>query len=292
LDELTTENERLLSWSTSSDKAVTVLRDVIQLDMTKYKATLTSNTIERRSDLGGVVEEILKYSLTSDDSRIDVVLRFRNKNLSRYQLFVDEGTPVYAQPQTSILDAAKKLLERYIAYSGASYLEEMSGLLASVNETENVELTRDNIKLEISVSGDRKEILWMYTENGVEFSPKSLSLVFENRVLNELIDGWFLFTVGSTEVNISSEEAIEIARNYVKDFTWTADGVEVSDFTVLEEPVSAVFHATPREEPLALVPYWYVTLYLDKTYPGGVNQIAVGVWADTGEVAQVRTLSG
>jgi hypothetical protein len=75
-------------------------------------------------------------------------------------------------------------------------------------------------------------------------------------------------------------------------FTWEADGAVVSDFSVLEEPVSAVFHPTLREAGLALIPYWEVTLYLDKAYPGGVNRIVVGVWADTGEVRRINTLSG
>jgi len=78
----------------------------------------------------------------------------------------------------------------------------------------------------------------------------------------------------------------------VRDFTWKADGEVVSDFNVLEEPVSAVFHPTLRSSGLALVPYWEVTLYLDKVYAGGVNRLGVGVWADTGEVRRVRTLSG
>jgi DNA-binding transcriptional ArsR family regulator len=291
LDKLTTENQQLLSWSTSSDKAVTVLRDVIQLDMTKYKATLTSDTIERRADLGGVVEENLKYSLASNESRIDVALRFRNKNLSRYQLFVDEGEPLYAQPQANILDFTANLLERYSAYSNAPYLEEMSNIFALVSETKNIEITQDNMKLNISVSGDNTKFMWLYTGNGVDFSPKSLSLSFENGVLKELLDGWFLFKIGSTEVNISRDEAIAIARNAVKNFTWQANGVEVSDFTVLEEPVSALFHPIPRED-LTLIPYWYVTLYLDKVYPDGVNRLAVGLWADDGEVAEVKALSG
>ncbi|MBM4400674.1 MAG: hypothetical protein FJ045_01860 [Crenarchaeota archaeon] len=205
-----------------------------------------------------------------------------------------EGSPIYAQPQPYIiLDAAKNLLQRFRYYEGASYLEEMSSILASVNETGNIEITEGNTKLKVSISGDKAEVLWLYTENGVDFSPKSLSLVFENQVLKELTDGWFLFTIGSTEVKIASEEeAIEIARNSGEDFTWTADGVVVSDFNVLEEPVSAVFHPTLREQGLALVPYWEVTLYLDKVYPGGVNRIAVGVWADTGEVRRIRALSG
>jgi len=53
-----------------------------------------------------------------------------------------------------------------------------------------------------------------------------------------------------------------------------------------------VFHPIPRGQNLKLIPYWYIILYLDKVYPGGVNRIAVGVWADTGTVDQIRTLSG
>jgi len=290
---LESKYNQLLSWSAGTDKAIIFLRDVIQIDITEYQATLLSNTVESRSDLGGVVEQILRYSLTNSESKIDVVLRFRNNKLSRYQISLLEGSPLYAQAQPySILDAAKNLLQRFRLYEDASYLEEMSKILASVNETENIEITEGNTKLNVSISGDNAEVLWLYTENGVDFSPKSLSLVFENHILKELTDGWFLFTIGSTEVNISNEEAIQIARNAVQGFTWEADGVVVSGFSVLEEPVSAVFHPTLREEGLALVPYWEVTLYLDKAYPGGINRIVVGVWADTGEVRRITTLSG
>jgi hypothetical protein len=191
------------------------------------------------------------------------------------------------------VDIVKNLLGRLSSFESTSYLEAMSAMLASVNGTENAEVTAGNIKLQVSVSGDTTKFLWLYTENGVDFSPKSLSLVFENRVLEELTDGYYLFTIGTTEVSVATEEeAIAIARNAVKGFTWEADGVVVSDFNVLEEPVSAIFHPTLREEGLALVPYWEVTLYLDKAYPGGVNRIAVGVWADTGEVRRITTLSG
>ena len=291
-EDLESKYDQLLSWSTGTNDAITFLQDVLQIDITEYHASLLSNTVEVRSDLGGVVEEILRYSLTNSENQIDVVFRFRNRQLSRYQMYLFEGSPIYAQAQPyTVLDAAKNLLQRFRSFGDTSYLEEMSNLLASVNETENVEKTEGNTKLKISISGANTEVLWMYTENGVDFSAKSLSLVFENNVLTQLTDGWFLFKIGSTTVNLSSEEAIEIARNSAEGFTWTADGAVVSGFTVLEEPVSAVFHPTPREEALALVPYWYVTLYLDRVYPGGVNRIAVGVWADTGDVAVIKALS-
>jgi predicted transcriptional regulator len=300
LNQLSSEHElleskydQLLSWSAGADDAITFLQDVIQIDITEYHASLLSNTVEVHSYLSGVVEETLRYSLANSESQIDVVFRFRNKQLSRYQMYLFEGSPIYAEPQPyTMLDAAKSLLQRLSSFNVAPYLEEMSSLLASVTEIENVEIVEGNTKLKVSISGDNAEILWLYTEDGVDFSPKSLSLVFENHVLKELTDGWFLFSIGSTEVNVSSEEAIEIARNSAEDFTWTADGVVVSDFNVLEAPVSAMFHPTTREEALALVPYWEVTLYLDKVYPGGINRIAVGIWADTRQVRRVRNLSG
>jgi len=292
-EELESKYDQLLTWSASTDDAITFLQDVIQVDTAQYQSTLLSNTVEVRSDLGGVVEEILKYSLTNSESQIDVVLRFRNRALSRYQMNVFEESPIYAEPQSfSVLDTAKSLLQRLISYNDASYLRDMSNMLASVSEVKDTEVTEGSMKLVISVSGANAEIQWLYTENGVDFPVKSLTLDFENGVLKELTDGWYLFSIGSTEVNVSGEEALEIAKNAVRSFTWAAGGVTVPSFNVLDEPVSVVFHPIPRGQNLKLIPYWYIILYLDKVYPGGVNRIAVGVWADTGTVDQIRTLSG
>jgi hypothetical protein len=131
----------------------------------------------------------------------------------------------------------------------------------------------------------------MYTANGYDNPTKRLRLVFQKNVLQELSDDWFLYKVSDASVNISKELAIQIARNAAKNFQWSANGVTVSDFNVLAEPVSAVFFPHPRTEPLTLVPYWFITLYLDKEYAGGVNSITVGVWADNGEVANIQALS-
>jgi DNA-binding transcriptional ArsR family regulator len=92
-EQVSADNERLLSWGGSPAKVLPFLRDVVYLDMTKYLATLESNIVEYRSDLGGIVEEILKYTLTCEGSKVDVTLRFRNNTLSRYNLYVLEGIP-------------------------------------------------------------------------------------------------------------------------------------------------------------------------------------------------------
>lgn len=294
LQKVQDENERLLTWSTPASIVLPILRDVIKLDMTKYKASLLSDTVEYRSNLGNIIEETMKYSLTSNESSIDVSLRFRNNHFSRYQLFIDEdgGSPLYSQPQpTNFLTAARDILERYRSYKNESYLEDAVSLLSSATGVESNETVLDHTKLTISTSGDTVDMMLLYVENGVDFAPKSLRLVFENQILRELLDGWFLFSIGNTEVNVSPQEAIEIARTAVVDFTWKYNGAEVGNFTVLQQPVSVAFHPSPKTA-LDLVPYWFVTLYLDKVYPGGVNRLGVGVWADTGEVDSIITLSG
>ena len=164
----------------------------------------------------------------------------------------------------------------------------MSSMLALVNTMQSMEIKEGNVKLNVTVSGDDAHVLMMYTENGIDYSPKSLSLIFENRVLKELTDGWFLFTIGSTTVNVSTDRAVELARNALKGYTWNANGDTVSNFKVLSEPVSVIFHPNTKGA-LALYPQWTVTFYLDKVHPGGVNSISVGLWADTGEIAQIKT---
>jgi hypothetical protein len=294
LEKAKSQSQQIISWS-SAERALTIIRDVAQIDTTKYQTTLLRDTIENRSDLDGVLEEILQYSLTTSESKIDLILRFRNNHFSLYQLSLIEGVlpfdPIYIQPQsTDILKATKSLIERYKSISNDPYLEQMSKLLASANEAVN-EQTLGNIKLKMTIYGDNTEVLLTYTANGFDYSAKSLRLLFQKHVLQELSDDWFLYTVSNTQVNITREQAIQIARNIAKNFAWNANGEQVTNFNVLAEPVSAVFFPHPRTETLTLVPYWFVTLYLDKEYPGGVNSITVGVWADTGEVANIQALT-
>jgi hypothetical protein len=291
-DSLAAENQQLLSWGIGTNRVANLLRDVAQIDTTKYKITLLSNTMAYRTDFS-VTEEIIKYSLTSTQSNLDVDFRFRANHLSRYQLTMIESSPIFSQTQpNNILQIAKDTLNRYKTYSGDTYLDEMSNVLSVVNQTQNMAITQGNMKLQITISADTAEFLWMYTEKGLDFSAKSLRMTFQNRVLTALTDGYFLFTVGNTNVAVSQDAAIGIAKNYVKTLTWNIDGKQVSGFNVLDEPVSVELLPHPRGNSVALIPYWYIVMRLDRVYSGGINEVTVGIYADNGQVADVQVLSG
>jgi len=290
LAQLSAENERLLSWNMHTDRAESFLRDVVQLDLTKYYVVLVSNTLEFRSDLGGITEEILKYSLISNESSLDVSLRFRNQTLSLYRMSSVEGSPIYSQRQpTNVLHLTYDLITRYQTFAGASYFGEMRSILENVNKITDAETTVGNMKLQISSEGDDTD-RWLYTIDGIDFPTKGILLRFEGNSLEEFTDSYYLYRIGSTERNVSEEEAIAIAREHAKSISWTVNNNEVKNFTILQEPVETKLWPHPRES-LELVPYWYVTLHLDKIYPGNIDRIGVGIWADTGEISAYTTIS-
>ena len=291
-NQISSEHTKLLGWGSSKDKSFAFLKDVIQLDMTKYYARLVSNTVEYSISLGGITEENLKYILTSDESELDVDFRFRNQTLSRFRFNIIEGVPFFSQQKSSnIIDVADGLLERYQEYAGVSYLGTMRNILTTVNANDYVEIVSGDIKFVLSTEGKDTKMQWMQVANGINFQVKGLELNFKNGYLEMLTDGWFLFNVGSTELNVHEEEAINIAIENTKYYSWIANGVEISEFHILENAVTAIMYPHLRENNLKLIPCWVVTIPLDKVYPGNVNSIVVGVWGDTGEITEFQTIS-
>jgi hypothetical protein len=292
-DTLAAENQQLLSWGMDTHKAAEVIRNITQIDTNRYKISMLSNTMSYRTDFAAT-EENLKYSLSNPLSDLDIDLRFRANHLSRYELTMIESSPLFTSPQPNdVLQNAKYILNRYKTISGDAYLQEMSDLLGAVNRTQDLEVTSGNIKLQITITGITTEFLWMYTQNGVDFNAKSLRMTFQNNILTELTDGYFLFTVANTNVNIDQEEAVRIAKIYAKTLSWDFNGEKVTGFGIQEQPVSVQFVPHPRGgNSVALVPYWYVILRLDKVYVGGINEVTIGLFADTGEVVDVQMLSG
>ncbi len=286
------ENQQLLSWGVGTNKVTSLLGDVAQIDVNSYKTSLLSNTLEYRSDIGAA-EEVIRYSLTSSTSNMDCYFRFRNNHFSRYQLNSIESTPIQIQNQpSSIIENAKATLNRYKLYSGDTYLDDMAGLLEMASSSGSNEMTQGNLKLKIvDDSSGNGRVTWTYTEQGIDYPSKSLDMVFENRVLTELTDGYFLFTIGSTNLNVTQEQAVQIAKDYAKTLTWTIDNQQITGFNVLDQPVSVQLAPHPRSGSTGLIPYWYVVLRLDRTYTGGINTLTVGVFADNGQVVDVQMLS-
>lgn len=273
---------------TVQEKTVAFLTDVVMLDMSQYNVQLISHG-EPLYPPDNIIQEEVRYELLHEDSKVDATFIFENGIFSWCQISHGKESPIYKQAQPSnVIDAAKGLIERYQIYSGSSRFQEMITTLNTVDKMESTTVTLGNIKLQIKVSGLLESFTWFYIYDDIEI--KALSILFDDGAVWTFREHWSAFKVGSTAVYVSEEEAINIAMKAAKDSSWKVNDVEIKDFTILDEHVRAELSMQVRE-PLTLYPHWSVDLSLDKVYPGGVSSIAVGLWADTGEVRYCKALS-
>jgi len=289
---------------TAPEKALMFLEDVVEVDVAKYNATLASNWVDYPPHWGGLAEELVRYNLDGgNESNLRVTCRFREDTIHSYSLQVSKGSPIFAEPQpTSLLDAAKGFLERYRTYSKASYIQEMRSMLDMVDETEDATVTSGNIKLTVlnqeaqnypSEAIDRTLFEWTYTVNGVDAPQNIVRITFDDGAFRSLVNDWNLYNIGSSEVNVSREEAINLARNAAEDYTlriYLENGLTDVEFNLVDEPVKAGLSMYPRET-LTVYPFWRIELYFDKYYYSAYG-VQVGIWADTGEIESCESLSG
>src|SRR5665647_2320766 len=144
------ENQHLLSYGAGTDKVPSFLQNLTQIDSKAYTISLLSNTMQWRTDFGGVAEGVMQYSLTSGTSNLNVNFRFRDNHFSRYELDMIESSPIFTQAQPNdILQNAKYTLARYKTFSGDAYLTNMTDLLNAVSKLDNTEITQGNVKLQV-----------------------------------------------------------------------------------------------------------------------------------------------
>jgi hypothetical protein len=285
--------------SDTPKKALTFLTDVVQLDTSKYNVTLSGYKLSYPtppllSDPAVIVQEDLKYTLEREGSKVNAIFGFKNGTFWWCNLYVVEGAPLYAelQPESEI-GKAEAVLERYHQYNEVPNFQVTRALLDTLTKTESTTVTLGNTKLEVTEDTDSTRFEWSQIYNGVDTT--TVNIRFLNGTLRSFTNSLCLETIGGTDVNISEEQAIQIAVERAKSFSWKAgtdpnNMTEVKDFTVLESPIKAELSMQPREG-TTLYPYWMVDLYLDKVYPGGVSSIEVGLWADTGEIHLIQELS-
>jgi hypothetical protein len=268
--------------TSSSGEVLVFLRDVVSLDLNKCNVTLNLEVTDHPSALYGLEEITGKYTLLSQESKIEVLYRFINKTLTYCLMRVQEGSPQYVKPNfTTMSENAATFLEKYETYVGDPSLEGYRNMLSQIDVTKNATKTINNIKL-TSTNSLISSLDWRNSFNGADYT--GIIISFRNGSFYAFQDDRSYYKIGGTDVNLSKEDAVALALRYAEDLSWELlNGTKVTDFTRVEDEIGAQLLTQPRE-PLMLYPYWLVILPLDKMYPGCITQIMFQVWADTGEV--------
>jgi len=283
---------------TAPEKVLTILEEVVGLDMAKYSAELDLHIQAPFLYFDVLPQEDVKYTLESNESKLEVISALVDEKLYLLNIYINEGSPLTTKPAASPIEMAKDFLDKYPTYSDASYYSTMRSMLDNVEADKNVTETVENIKLEVTITANHTDVRWKYVFNGVEATSKCVVLNFKQGFLDCFIDSWSFWTIGSTDLNVSEEEAIEIAMSAAENHSWNlSSGTTVTEFNIVgvsETSLQIGNYPTENEsrggDPLTLYPGWRVKLYFDKLYPGQVYGLDIGIWADTGEVNDIREL--
>jgi hypothetical protein len=288
---------------TAPEKVLIILEEVVGLDMAKYSTELDFYAQAPFLYFDVLPQEDVKYILEANESKLEVICAFADQKLRSLSIYINDGLPITTQPATIPLEMAKDFLDKYPAYSEASYYSTMRSMLDNVEANKNTTKAVGDIKLEVTVTANRTDFRWKYCFNGVEAASKCVVLNFKDGFLKYFIDTWSLYTIGSTDLIVSEEEAIEIAMNAAEAYSWNVSmggdnpPVTVTEFNIMgvfETELSLGNYPTKDESrggnPLTLYPGWRVKLYFDKLYPGNVYGLSIGIWADTEKVNDISTL--
>ncbi|XES77383.1 MAG: hypothetical protein ACBZ72_00540 [Candidatus Bathyarchaeia archaeon] len=272
----------------AQQNALVFMTDVIGLDLSKYDTDLISNHVEYPSQWGGLAEERVRYSLTCGSlSTLDILFTFVNKTLYGVNVWVDEGEPILTdEPPQSVVSLAGNTLQRSQNFLTSSLTQRMHALLDEASDSSSVEIVSEDMKLVTSVDGNQTRFDWIESVNGIDFSRKFISFTFTDGLLDGFGNSWGLYSVGCSDVNVSREDAVEIARKQAGEYVlriFQGGEYVAMNFSLREELVGVEFFDFVRE-PLVLYPFWKVQLYFDRLY-GTADGIEVGIWADTGEVS-------
>jgi hypothetical protein len=283
---------------TAPEKVLTMLEEVVGLDIAEYSVELDFHAQAPFLYYDVLPQEDVKYIFGSNESELEVICAFVDEKLRSMNIYINDGSPLTTQPFTTPLEMAKDFLDRYQVQSEESYYSTMRSMLNNVEADKNITKTAEDIKLEVTVTANRTDFRWKYVFNGVEATSKCVALNFKQGFLKYFIDSWSLWTIGSTDLNVSEEEAIEIAMNATENHSWNlSSGTTVTEFNIVgvsETSLQIGNYPTKNEsrggDPLTLYPGWRVKLYFDKLYPGQVYGLDIAIWADTGEVNDIREL--
>jgi len=278
----------------AQDKAMDFMKNMIPVDLSKYTISIKSNSIMYGVPLANddrIIINIL-YKLTSPDSDLEIGFAFEKGIMTSCGVYPLRGQIISNSHFDTSLNAVQDFFERYQTYIKIDS-SNLIAMLDNVDITKNTTIITENIKFTTNRSGfggDQVSFIWREMINGVELR-SMIGFVFDmDGNFRGLTDSRLLYTLGDMSVKVSKEQAIDIALENLKYYSYEMfDGVVVKDFKVSRENIVATLSTTSVDYELR--PYWDIRMILDEVCPGNVHGITVFIWANTGEVISYSNMA-
>ena len=292
--ETSSSNPETKSVLTNKEKGLSMLTNVLRIDLTKYNVTSEEN---QYADASGSTINSVFYILTPTiGNRVTVLVEFTNGKL--YTINVLEVGALYlTRPAiSSSTELAKNFLSYYQTFTGDPIYGDLMASLNNLDITQKDNITYGNCQLQVTEGNSQRPwFKWYYTYNGIEAEySKVLSIGFNNGFVYMFIDKWQLYKIGSTNVTISESQAKAIAlkttKAYFSNGNMDSDAFETKNFNESNVKWTSLFFIGSLDTDethfggeFTLYPVWRLGVALNRWY-GNMYGLEVEVWADNGEI--------
>ncbi|MCW4045419.1 MAG: hypothetical protein NWE94_07890 [Candidatus Bathyarchaeota archaeon] len=279
---------------TNQEKAVGFLANVVGLDLSQYEVELKYYN-DYSSYSNRLADADATYKLISEGSQLTAKFFFKDDAKFICSILDLKGPLLLTQSAIDVLASAKGFMERYQIFTGASYLQPLREMLQNVTELKNTTLTVGDLRLKVEpspVGEDFVTFQWMHTPNGIHNRFTRITLMFNKGMLEQFSDNWNSCVVGTSDVNVSEEQAISIAKEHVAAYSYTFGNRTIGNLTINKDlqPLASLSMQIKKDN--LLYPCWELLVPLAKVYPGFVTGIHLYLWADSGELALIEKSGG
>jgi len=289
---------------TELNNALSFFSDVADIDLSHYNVQLMptgqgpsiSNTGTSQPTKSESYVLYSKNGVNSTDGTINIMCMLEGNTI--YYLDISSPsskTPFYLHPvASSVQDQVSQFLGSYADYSNDPTIASLKNLIATSSLTGT------------SIEGLGDSTLHVTNAIGTQNSPyvtldrapttinntyDTIVVSYNNGMISQFVDFWNRVPVGSFDVNINQNDALQTAENAARNFSFTANGETVSNFTLSNAPNAVICDLQMQPRDGSLYPLYGFSLGLSRTFAGGITELQVGVWADTGQIAGINYVS-
>ncbi len=281
--------------SNLGDKALSFLSNVIQLDLSKYKVTLYENE-SNGNHLFYKLYPNDASALFSSSSETLAIFNFYNGTLGSFDLSPGTEGLKFKQAFTDRFNVTLGIVQRFETWANDSWVKGMEDLMSKVGSEKNVLEVCGNESLRITVLSDGfGEYTFSNYLNDVEYTGVSISMGSSSSSDVFFTDSRVFETIGNTTITVTRQQAINIAEEYVKNYSLLHSFGNGTSITVSNLNVTGISSADLQTNPgypsmesienSTLFPYWDVRVNVSNMPAKGLQGVGVVISANDGTVA-------
>jgi hypothetical protein len=202
----------------------------------------------------------------------------------------DPGTinQPYLHPRTDRFNDTLAIMQRYYALTNDTQVQQMIDLMKKVGSEKNSLEVSGNLSLRISISPQLAEYRFSNYLNGVEYTGVTVSM--GNYSGDVFFDDYRIWQkIGNTSININQDQAIRIAEDAVKEYSYNHNFGNGTVLRISNLNVTGVYQtgiSSALRNDSTLYPLYNVEMNVTGLPSKSVG-IGVHVWANDGAIQSV-----